>query len=104
MKKSIIILLFISIIQSCSSPKETTSDIEIVKVNTTLILPGQVDTINFNTSDTVLYNTYRVIHIKTGQYQMLTYGIHFNMWSMEDSTKIRIIDTTRYHVHWNEIH
>ena len=105
MKKSILLSLFVSsVIMSCSiSKKDEISDTEIVQVNTTVVLPGQVDTIPFNAGDTGLYNTYHVVHIKTGQHQMLTYGADFNMWSIEDSTKIRIIETVRYHVPWNEI-
>jgi len=65
MKKSTLFLLgVISILTSCSVTKEVTtepvvSEQEVVQVNTTVILPGQVDTIPFNVGDTALYNTYR---------------------------------------------
>ena len=109
MKKSTLFLLgVISILTSCSVTKEVTtepvvSEQEVVQVNTTVILPGQVDTIPFNVGDTALYNTYRVIHVATGDYQTLSYGTYFNMWSIEDSTKIKIVDTLQYRVHWDEL-
>jgi hypothetical protein len=109
MKKSILLVLGVtSILTSCLVTKEVTpepvvSESELVQVNTTVILPGQVDTNPLIVSDTIHFNTYRVIHIATGQYQILSYGTYFNMWSIEDSTKVRIVDTLQYRVHWNDL-
>lgn len=109
MKKSTLYLLgTILILTSCSVTKEVAtepvvSEQELVQVNSTVILPGQSDTIPFNVGDTTLYNTYRVKHVTTGDYQILSYGTYFNMWSIEDSTKIKIVDTLQYRVHWDDL-
>lgn len=113
MKKIMSILFVIlAILTSCSVSKNIFSnhsnpESDFTQVSVTVLLPGQTDTSTvFNhlyEDDSTFFNKYLVQHIKSGYYQELSYGFKVNLWSVEDSLEVKIVDTLQYHVLFREL-
>ena len=113
MKKSMILLFgLIFMVSSCIVSKKTLTEDSIVSekdsvrvsVDVIYVVEGEEEYRDTsNDDDTTLYNTYRILHLETGQFQYVSYASDFNLWSVKDSTKIKIVDTVKCRVLWKEL-
>lgn len=94
------------ILISCSVSKNVSSNPDITEsefsdISVTVVFPDDVDTssvFNHNDDDSTFYNTYLIQHLESGYYQELSYESSFDLWTVKDSSKIKIVDTLQHHV------
>lgn len=102
MKKiNILILGFLALVASCSTPKTTLIEKDD-KIVVNITLPGEANPPQTNLSDTNLYNTYFIVY-KNTQTQVLQYEYRYDLYRMVDSTNVDRIDTLQNKVLWKDL-
>lgn len=113
MKKSIIVLsVIILTLSSCVTGKKVTSteplisekDSVKVSVDVTYTVAGENNVRDTtHDSDTTLWSEYLFLNIEKGYKQSISFPSNYNVWNIIDPTKMKIIDTLQYQVHFKDL-